>query len=741
MTDKKLDWADAKQDAFGALRKTLKLSDIVNSANVAAHLNAEDLRVMGVAAVEGFKADLVTREQWEQRNAKALEIALQLMKQKNFPWTGSSNVKFPLVTVAALQFLARIGALTSAKMLVKAEPWGQDPDGSVTAQCERIGTHMSFQLRHQNPHWMDDDEQAKFSASLLGCAIKKTYYDGVEGCVRSEFIPLMDFVVDYHCRDLAKAQRVTHRMYMYPNEVAERVRLGHYLPLTSVQVALDSDESRLQTASREISGLELQTQETVQPYEILEQHCWLDLDGDGYQEPYVMVVRKDTQQVLRIVARFFDAGDVFRVNDGAVRQLEAQANELEEGEYEAVSQLEKEAERLEAASDNKIVRIVPTGYFTKYPFIPSPDGGFYGLGLGALLGPTNAAVDTLINQMIDAGTMLVTSGGFVGSRVKLKAGKQSFDPFEWKPVDMVGDDLRKNIMPITVNAPPDVMFQLLGLLISYGEKVGSATDIMTGVSPGQNTPAETSRNTLEQGMMLFSGIYKRMYRAFTDELSKVYMLNRWYCKQMPDFQQLTQGPMALFAPKDYDSGTVRIFPSADAASVSAAQRQNKAKLVFEVMNAAPGGFDRYAVIKQLLEAHEVDGIEALYPNPQGPKAIPVPPNPEMEMQKMELQLKAQQHQSEMQLAAAELKSKVELEGAKVLELSAKAEKLLAEAAGVDDGYEISMLQAQMQAAKMRQETLLKQIELMQRDYHMERKLETDKELAKLKGRKDGASKE
>src|SRR5258706_9432508 len=152
-------------------------------------------------------------------------------------------------------------------------------------------------------------------------------------------------------------------------------------------------------------------------------------------------------------------------------------------------------DRLAAAPNNHIIRIDPVHYFTKYTFIPSPDGGFYGLGFGALLGPLNQSVDTLVNQLVDAGTMSNSGGGFLARGVKIKGGKSSFDPFEWKPVDSTGDDLRKNIFPLPIREPSNVLFQLLGMLVGYAEKISGATDIMTGVSPGQNTPAETSRNT------------------------------------------------------------------------------------------------------------------------------------------------------------------------------------------------------------------------------------------------------
>lgn len=708
-----------KLQAFPKKTK-LKMADIVSSPNVAAKLSEAELLFYGEQIVTGYDIDKMTRREWEERNAKATELALQLIQKKSFPWVGASNVKFPLVTVAVLQFLARISIITSGRQLVKAEPWGSDPKGEKGQKAARISTHMSYQLLEQNRHWVDDDEMAKLSAGLLGCAIKKTFHDGVEGVNRSEYVPIDDFVVDYYTKNLQSCQRATHRLRMFPNQIEENVRRGLFCKMEEADVPAAPRElgmSPLANTQEEISGLRLQVQDNLRPIEVLEQHLWLDLDNDGYNEPYVASVRYDTKQVLRIVARYFDEGDVYRANDAKIRQLDAMAEK--ETDPVTKSTYEKEAQRLEDAADNKIIRITPIEHFTKYTFIPAPDGGFYGLGLGALLGPTNAAVDTIINQIIDAGTMLTTSGGFLGRGVKIKSGKQTFDPFEWKPVDGSGDDLRKNIVPLPVNAPPEVLFQLLGLLIGYGEKVGSSTDAMTGVSPGQNTPAETSRNTMEQGMMLFSGIYKRMYRAFGEELRKVYQLNRWYLRQCPDFVELTSGEGALILETDYDSNTMRIYPAADATAVSPQQKQQKAKIVFDAMNARPNGFNQYEVTKRLLEAYDVDGIDTIFPDPKGPNAIEPLPIPKVELEKAKLQQAAQKHQDEMQLGIAELKVQMALNDAKITELTAKAQKELAEAQGVGTGHAIALVEAQLGAAKAHREGLLKVLDTMQRAHTAE----------------------
>ena len=193
------------------IKKTqLKLKDIVRMANVAEKLSQTELDYYGELAVTGYRVDRNTRSEWEVRNAKALKLALQVIEQKSFPWVGASNVKFPLVTIAALQFLSRISILTKGRGLVKVEGWGTDSEGKKAQRADRISNHMSYQLLEEDRGWLDDDEQAKFSAALLGCAIKKSYHDGVEGINHSQYIPLMDFVVDYYCKDLDTAQRATH---------------------------------------------------------------------------------------------------------------------------------------------------------------------------------------------------------------------------------------------------------------------------------------------------------------------------------------------------------------------------------------------------------------------------------------------------------------------------------------------------------------------------------------------------
>jgi len=707
----------------------LKLKDIVKMPNVAEKLPKDTLDALGKAVVAGYKLDRQSRSQWEERTAEAMKLALQVVEEKSFPWPKASNVKFPLLTIAALQFLARVSLLTQGNAMAKVTVLGNDPDGMKARLASRISAHLTYQMQEEDVNWQDQDESAKLSASIVGSAFKKTWFDTVRGTVISEFVPAMNFVADYHCKDIQQATRATHLLHMNENAVRERVAQGLWLKMDEGGIA-SAEQNVLTAAVAEAEGL--QRPESIsslvqgEEYEILEQHNWLDLDDDGYAEPYICFVRADTGQVLRIVARFYDVDDVHRQRDPERIELEKALTSMRaEGKAPAaeLSKIERKIQAIIDDAGNAVVRIDPTNHFTRLLFIPSPDGGLYGYGLGALVGPMNKSVDTLTNQLIDAGTMSNTAGGFIGRGAKMKSGNNTFNPFEWKPVDATGDDLRKSMFPLPVREPSAVLFQLLGMLVTYSEKISGATDIMTGVSPGQNTPAETSRNTVEQGMMLFSGIYKRMYRGFKAELRAFYSFNKLFLRTSPNFSMLTEGPSKILGTTDYSEPGLRVMPAASAEAVSPQQRKDKAGILMQAANS-PGaaGFDRYKVMLRFLEAHEIEDIEDIYPDPKGPRAIAPPTNPKVELEKQKLMQEAQVHADEMQLAIAELQQQAQLNQAKITELEAKAAKHLAEANGVDTGHQIAMLDAELGARKQQQDGIVKALELMHKGIELRGKM-------------------
>src|ERR1035437_887643 len=114
------------------LTKKLTLNEAaIRSANLCDHFDEDDLQAIGNHCWEGYDRDNKSRARWYKRTEAAMDLALQIQKDKSFPWPGCANVAFPLVTIAALQFHARAyPAIINGTSVVQCRTAGPDPDGS-----------------------------------------------------------------------------------------------------------------------------------------------------------------------------------------------------------------------------------------------------------------------------------------------------------------------------------------------------------------------------------------------------------------------------------------------------------------------------------------------------------------------------------------------------------------------------------------------------------------------------------
>ena len=399
---------------------------------------------------------------------------------------------------------------------------------------------------------------------------------------------------------------------------------------------------------------------------LLEQHVWLDLDGDGYAEPYIATIDSNSSEVLRLVARWESDDDVERTGQG------------------------------------KIISIRQTEMFTKYGLIPSPDGSIYDLGFGSLLGPLNESVDTIVNQLIDAGSLASAAGGFLSRGVKLKGGVMNFNPFQWNPIDSMGDDLRKGIFPLPVREPSAALYNLLSLLINYTQRISGSTDVMTGENPGQNTPAHNMQAMIEQGQKIYTACFKRQWRSMGQEFRKLFILNG---RHLPD--QFMFGTQQM-GRELFLSDPSMLVPTADPNLVSDSQRSQQAILIKQSAMTTPG-YDTEAVEKNFLAAHHVDQIELLYP---GIKKMPPGKDPKMALEELRNARETSKQENQKEIFALQLMEDRRVNDAKILQLEAQAASLVAGAQTERSAHELAVLQTQIDGTKAVNDTISKRLELM-----------------------------
>jgi chaperonin GroES len=649
---------------------TLDLKTI-RSPNLVPLLDERDLANLGDWCWTGYDADVMSRANWFRRNEAGMDLAMQLVQEKSFPWPGCANVAFPLVTIAVLQFHSRAyPELVPGKDLVQYEVWGEDPDGKEAARAARIGTHMSHQCLKEDVGWQDEHDKLFINYSVVGSAFTKTRRLHTENINKTDFVAARYLVMDYWAKSVESCARKTHLFPLQRNDVVERVRKGIWKDVLDEDWYKAGGEPDQKQQEREAladkrAGAQQPPPDDLTPFWFGEQHTYVDFDGDGYAEPVVITFELNSHNVVRVVYRFEREEDITRT------------------------------------PDNKVIRIRPEEQFTRYEFIPSPDGGIYGLGWGLLVGPLNESVSTLVNQLLDAGTMHNTAGGFLSRNAKLRGGKYVFSPFEWQNVDVSGGDLKDNMLPLPTREPSDTLYKLLVLLIDYANRICSSTEMLAGENPGQNTPAQTAAAMVEQGMKIFASIFTRAWRCMKEEFKKIYLLNAVYTDPgtpRPGFASL----------EDYKGDPDRIAPSADPTVLSETQRLTKAMALKQAAYTTPG-YDLEAVEQYYLKALRVPNWQTFY---KGPKAVPPLPNVKMQQEQVKLQglqLKVKAHSMEV---AVQLMEEHRLNDAKILQLEAQAAKLIEEAGGVQSGQALEGLKSVMDVLKSRQDMVTKQIDFM-----------------------------
>jgi chaperonin GroES len=571
-----------------------KLIQYEQAGNVAEMLEQKQLDDIGQCVEREYQIDKASRLDWEQSAEKAMDVALQVRQPKNYPFQGAANIKYPLVTVAALQFGARAyPAIVDGNRIVKGQVLGKDngvpqtdengdprldplskeplwivKPGIKKAKADRVSQHMSYQLTCEMEEWEEDTDVLLHHLPIVGCAFRKVWRSAELGRNKAEMVPAIHLVVNNKVRSLDEAPRVTHEIFLYPQDIEERKRNETFLDV------------ELPAPTQEGEGGDEDA-----PHMFLEQHRYMDLDEDGYREPYIVTVHKDSCKVVRIAANY-DIANVVVSKD-----------------------------------DKRIIRIPKEQYFVKYSFLPDPKGGFYDIGFGKLLESLSETIDTTINQMLDAGHLQNAGGGFVGSGVRLKKKEIKVSPGRFEQVEVSGD-IRSQIYAHEHPGASPVLFQLLGMMIEAARDITAVKDILTGDS-GTESPqtATTTLALIEQGLKVFTAIYKRVYRALKREFALLAKLNSKHLDQQEYYTFLDQ--QQVVAKEDYDLASMDVAPVADPKMVTDMQKSARANVLMQIQGHPVYGQiqDPRESLQRIYDSLGIEEADKLIPKQQGPSPV------------------------------------------------------------------------------------------------------------------------
>ena len=528
--------------------------------NLSDTLEDEDLDEIANQVIDSFTADKDSRAEWESMFERGFDLLGLKLEPGTDPFDGACTAVHPLLIESAVKFQSKASAeLFPASGPVKANIMGKStPEKEM--QANRVQNFMNFQVTEQMPEYFDEFERMLFHLPLIGSAFKKVYYSATLKRPVSEFIPIDQFYVSYYATDLRNADRYTHLIYRSPIDMEKDIRAGVYddveLP-TPEEINFTGFTQKLDT----IIGMSPSSDNDPQ-YLLLEQHCYLDIEGTDESLPYIVTVLEQSRQVLSIRRNY------------------------------------------EQDDENKEKR----NHFVHYRFVPG--FGFYGLGLIHFLGNLTMSATAAMRSLIDAGQFANLPGGFKAKGLRMVGDNDPISPGEFKEVEATGMDLSKAIIPLPYKEPSSTLFQMLNFVASAGQRFADSTEqvISDAASYG---PVGTTMALLEASSKFFSAIHKRVHKSQKDEFRILAKINFDYLPEEYPYDVPFED-RSIFK-SDFD-GRVDIIPVSDPNIPSNAHRMMMANMALQMAQQSPPGmFNLEALNRTILQAANMPNLEDILP--------------------------------------------------------------------------------------------------------------------------------
>ena len=556
--------------------------------NIAGMFDSNTLAEVGSNVINGYNADLDSMDEWSSFVEIGLELAKQEKTAKSTPWEGASNFKSPTLMQAALKFSDRASTeLLRQQDIVKTTVIGRDPDELKADQAQRVAEYLNFQVNIDMPEWRDEHEKLLYQLPYDGTVFKKTFFDYRLGRPMTNVITYPNFVVSNEANSITRLRRFSEPFELSKNEVLERQNQGIWLDDVDISFGGGSDEGESEDQA-----------ESDKFTTFIEQQGYFDLDGDGYEEPYIFVVQLSTQQVVRITPRFEPSGVLVK-DEANMRSAKLSALISDEGKLPKTD------------GQREVVRIKPENNITKYGFLRDPEGGFLDVGYSHILGALTSAINATTNQLIDAGTLSNRQGGWLAKGFRRKMGNSGFKPGEWKQTGLSAQDMHNGIVPLPVKEPSGTLFSLMQFMISSAENLSASADLTSAL--GANAPATTTLALIQEQQQSAGAIILRIYRSMSSEFNKLFEINAKFLEQ-EEYQEVLDNPEADFI-NDFDIRKMNIIPVANPEISSKIQRIQQAQTElsqFELV-AATGG-DTRVIVKNFYEAIGAQNVNEIFPD-------------------------------------------------------------------------------------------------------------------------------
>lgn len=521
---------------------------------------------------------------WVDDVDEGRKLAKQETRSKSEPFEGAANFKSPAIMEASIIFGDKAKTeILRGKNLIKMEIIGKDENLTKKAAAKNVKEFMNWQINHEMRGWRESQKRLMYELPGPGTVFKKTFFDPIQKVNVSEKIRYPEFSVNQATTSIDKARSFTHLMDIPQNQVFERQASGLWLDVDIYPEDVDGDEGSNEKEEVVVADDNEQV--------FLEQYCFYDLDDDGYEEPYIVTVHKQSNQVVRIVARY-------DINDIYVRNSADSIDKLVKGQD---------------LDDSELVRIDPMSCITKYGFIPATDGTFLDIGYFHILSGLSKGINSTTNQLLDSGSFANLQGGFLAKGFRKKMGNLKAKPGSWISTDISAQDLQSGVMPWAYKEPSQTLFALNQELKSEVDNLSVNVDLKGTIAP--NAPATTTLALIQEAMHPMSSILQSVLDAEGEEFRLLFILNSKFASPLI-YQTVLDDETADFE-NDFNLDAMNILPTANSEMSSRMQRLQVAEvLVSRVESLTLSGGDTRSIWEfwfDALGANEIKG--KVFPDP------------------------------------------------------------------------------------------------------------------------------
>ena len=200
-----------------AISKQKFYEKLVTSDNIADIVDEDKLLSIGTRVLSDYEYDLQSMKGWLDVAKSSIDLAKMEPEEKNFPFEKASNVKYPIITRAVLQFTANVSSeIVRKDKAVGITIIGEDPDGQKQMKAKNTADYMNYQLLFKRSStWVKTMDRTLSLLATVGSVLHKVWFDPVSGLEKIDLIPYDKLVINNQAKSLEAARRVSHKMEMH----------------------------------------------------------------------------------------------------------------------------------------------------------------------------------------------------------------------------------------------------------------------------------------------------------------------------------------------------------------------------------------------------------------------------------------------------------------------------------------------------------------------------------------------